>query len=206
VELDHVLVAVADLSAAARAFEARYGLWSIEGGRHPAWGTGNRIVPLGDSYIELVSVLDEEKARNSVFGRWVAAGMSGGARPIGWAVRTGDLDSIAERLALPVQDGERKTSTGALIQWRSAGVEQAAAEPALPFFIEWAAGTKLPGTAPVTHPAGQARIAGLILDGDATRLRNWLGDHQLPVVVRPGTRVVARIVVAAGAGEIVIGA
>jgi hypothetical protein len=34
-ELDHVLLAVADLDAAAREIEARYGLTSVEGGRHP---------------------------------------------------------------------------------------------------------------------------------------------------------------------------
>ena len=55
-ELDHVLIAVADLAAAAREIEARHGLASIDGGRHPAWGTANRIVPLGDSYLELVAL------------------------------------------------------------------------------------------------------------------------------------------------------
>src|SRR5581483_1601628 len=48
-ELDHVLVAVVDLAKAARELEARYGLSSIEGGRHAGWGTANRIVPLGNS-------------------------------------------------------------------------------------------------------------------------------------------------------------
>jgi len=47
VELDHVLIAVTDLESAAEAFDERFGLASVEGGRHPAWGTANRIVPLG---------------------------------------------------------------------------------------------------------------------------------------------------------------
>jgi hypothetical protein len=50
-ELDHVLIAVSDLAAAAREIEVRYGLVSIEGGRHPGWGTANRIVPLGETYL-----------------------------------------------------------------------------------------------------------------------------------------------------------
>ena len=45
-ELDHVLIAVAELEAAAREIEGRYGLTSVEGGRHAGWGTANRIVPL----------------------------------------------------------------------------------------------------------------------------------------------------------------
>jgi hypothetical protein len=48
-ELDHVLIAVADLAEAARKIEARHGLASINGGRHPDWGTANRIVPLGET-------------------------------------------------------------------------------------------------------------------------------------------------------------
>lgn len=72
--LDHVLVAVPDLNAAGREIEVRHGLSSIEGGRHPAWGTANRIVPLGDSYLELVAVVDAAMAAESVFGRWVMSG------------------------------------------------------------------------------------------------------------------------------------
>jgi hypothetical protein len=58
-ELDHVLIAVIDLDAAASAFAADHGLDSVTGGRHPGWGTANRIVPLGETYLELVAVVDE---------------------------------------------------------------------------------------------------------------------------------------------------
>ena len=76
-ELDHVLIAVADLAAAARELEVRHGLASVEGGRHPGWGTANRIVPLGDTYLELIAVVDEAEAAESPFGRWVAAAQPG---------------------------------------------------------------------------------------------------------------------------------
>ena len=72
IELDHVLVAVADLAKAGQEFVERHGLASIEGGRHPAWGTANRIVPLGDSYLELIAVVDAAKAgpkRRRAMGR-----------------------------------------------------------------------------------------------------------------------------------------
>ena len=62
VELDHVLIAVTELESAGEAFEERFGLASVEGGRHPAWGTANRIVPLGSSYLELVGVVDKAVA------------------------------------------------------------------------------------------------------------------------------------------------
>ena len=85
-----------------------------------------------------------------------------------------------------------------------AGIEQATAEPSLPFFIEWGHGTPLPGRAPVTHRAGAVQIATLRLDGDADRLAAWLGAHRLPVTVRPGTPAVASIVLTGPAGEIVL--
>jgi len=204
-DLDHVLIAVADLAAAAQAIETSYGLASIEGGRHPAWGTANRIVPLGAAYLELVAVADKGKAAQSTFGRWVAARASDDWRLLGWAVRTSRLDDIAQRLDLPVSNGSRAAPGGEQLRWRSAGIDQAAAEPSLPFFIEWHAGTNLPGTTQVRHRAGSARISSLILDADPVRLAAWLGDHELPIVVREGRPAVNGVRISSDAGELVLG-
>ena len=95
-ELDHVLVAVADLATAAREIEEQYGLVLLEGGRHPGWGTANRIVPLGESYVELVAVVDPAEAAESAFGRWVSEAQPQLAQPLGWAVRTHELDHVAK--------------------------------------------------------------------------------------------------------------
>ena len=146
-ELDHALIAVADLAAAAREIEARYGLASIEGGRHPGWGTANRIVPLGDTYLELVAVVDEGETAKSDFGRWVAGAGADLLRPLGWAVRTRTLDDVAGRLGLTTLEGSRASPDGRVLRWRTAGIERAAAEPSLPFFIEWGPGTQFPGRA-----------------------------------------------------------
>src|SRR6266545_7294966 len=165
-ELDHVLIAVADLAAAAREIEARHGLASIEGGRHPGWGTANRIVQLGEAYLELVTVVDVTEAAQSPFGRWVAGAHPRLAKLLGWAVRTNKLDDVARRLGLTLRAGSRATRDGQLLRWRLAGIEQAAAEPSLPFFIEWGHGTPLPGRAPAAHAAGAVQIAELQLNGD----------------------------------------
>lgn len=204
-ELDHVLVAVHDLVAAAREIEERHGLVSIEGGSHPGWGTMNRIVPLGDAYLELVAVVDQDEAAQSPFGSWVAAATSTAADLLGWAVRTGDLEQIARRLKLTVSAGSRPGRNGQVVRWRLAGVEQAAVEPCLPFFIEWAPGTRLPGRAPVAHPAGEAHLAQLHLDGDRRRLTSWLGAHDLPITVRKGAPALASVVITASARVITLG-
>src|SRR6185436_11308739 len=95
VELDHVLIAVTDLEAAARDFESRHGLASVDGGRHRDFGTANRIIPLGSTYLELVAVVDPGAAAASSFGWWVDRGATDEGRLIGWAVRTTALDEIA---------------------------------------------------------------------------------------------------------------
>jgi len=179
IELDHVLVAVDDLAAGAQTFEERFRLGSYEGGRHPGWGTANRVVPLAGAYIELVAVVDEAEARRSEFGSWVLSRRG----PLGWAVR-GDIETIAQRLGLAVSEGSRQTADGRTLRWRFAGVERAIAAPCFPFFIEWAPGTTLPGD------GGTARLTRLDLRGDEQRLANWLGEHDVPIAVTPGAPAV----------------
>jgi hypothetical protein len=193
-QLDHVVVAVSHLATAATDFEHRYGLQSVEGGRHPGWGTANRIVPLGDAYLELVAVVDASEAAVSSFGRVVAAALAGrDERLLGWAVRTDELDAIAGRLRLDVQAKSRARTDGSELCWRLAGVEQAFAEPCLPFFIEWADDAELPGR---SAPAAGA-LEWLELEGDPERLAGWLGEHSLPVSVTGGSPAVRRVVVEA---------
>jgi Glyoxalase-like domain len=195
---------VADLTAAGRQLEARHGLASIEGGRHPGWGTGNRIVPLGEAYLELVAVVDEAEAARSPFGSWVVQASPSPAKPLGWAVRTGELDAVARRLDLVVDAGSRVTRGGRVLRWRLAGIEQAAAEPFLPFFIEWEHGTPFPGRTPVTHRATGVEITKLQLTGDADRLGAWLGAHDLPIAVTPGSPALRSITLTGAAGETVL--
>jgi len=195
VELDHVLIAVSDLQVASRALEQSHGLASVEGGRHAGWGTANRIVPLGDAYIELITVVDDAEARGSAFGRWVAAGVeSRPGRPLGWVARTDRLDEVAQRLGMTPHAGARPAGDGRVLRWRLAGVEEAAAEPALPFFVEWGEGTPLPGSAEIEHPAGRVRMERLELSGDVGRVRAWLSTEDMPIGVTKGPPAVKGIV------------
>jgi hypothetical protein len=171
IELDHVLIAGRDERG-------------VEGGRHPAWGTANRILPLDGCYLEFIEVVDEERAAKSRVGQWVAAAPKG--RPFGWAVRTDSIETVAERLGIEVADGAR----GAL-RWRMGGVAEAAAEPYLPFYIQWGEGSAHPGS-------GSGGVEMLELSGDPERLAEWLGPHQLPISVRPGTPAVKQVVLSTG--------
>jgi glyoxalase-like protein len=205
VEIDHVLIAVADLAVAAQEMEEHYGLASLQGGRHPGWGTAHRIVPLGETYLELVAVVDLAEAKQSVFGRWVAKGASLPGQPIGWAVRPDDIDDVGRRLGLRVRAGSRVTPNGDRLEWQSAGMDEAAAEGSLPFFIKWRSGTPFPGHAFVNHPRGTPAITGILIHGSANHLADWLNGHTLPVIVRPGDSKVAGIVLSRADGEIILG-
>jgi hypothetical protein len=200
VELDHVLIAVTDLDAAARHFESRHGLPSTDGGRHPDFGTANRIIPLGSNYLELVAVVDPGAAAASSFGWWVDRGATDEGRLIGWAVRTSALDAIADRIELPIRSGSRLTPSGSELRWRSAGIDEAIAEPCLPFFIEWAEGVPYPGAV----DAPRASIARLVLEGNPDRVAGWLGDHTLPIRVHDGTAALAVVVLSTSSGEVIL--
>ena len=201
-----MLISVTELDAAARELEARHGLSSVEGGRHAGWGAANRIVPLGDTYLELIAVVEEDEGARSVFGRWIADGLrSGPGRPLGWVARTDRLDEVADRLGRVVSSGSRPARDGRVLRWRLAGAEEAAAEPAFPFFVEWGEGTPLPGRTPVAHPAGEVRLTGLRLSGDPERVEHWLGaDSSLPIAVTPGPPAVTGVVLETSEGELVL--
>jgi hypothetical protein len=191
--VDHVLLAVPDLAEAAVVLDERYGLTSAEGGHHPRWGTANRIIPVGTAYLELIAVVDPERARGSAIGRWVTNARDGIVQPLGWAVRTIAIDDVALRLDLDIESGSRATPDGRVLRWRLAGVERAAADPALPFFIEWGSGTPHPSQLAVTHRAGSVEFGRVELRGDGDRLAAWLGDHHLPVLIEAGPSSVTRI-------------
>ena len=202
--VDHVVLAVEDLAAGARLLQDRCGLASVEGGHHPDWGTANRIVPLGDAFLELVAVVDDDRARRNPFGRWVAGPHPAPVQPLGWAVRTAALDEVARRLGLAASAGSRTRPDGSVVRWRLAGVEQAVAEPSLPFFLEWGDGTHHPGRTPAVHGAGAVVITRLHVDGDARRLASWLGGRTLPVSVRPGTPALTGITLAGPGVELTV--
>jgi hypothetical protein len=181
--VDHVVIGVRDLDAAAATLATTYGLVTVEGGRHPGWGTANRLVPLGPAYLELVTVVDEAEAAASDFGRWVLAMLDGRAA-MGWAARTGYIDAWAARFGVEVAEGSRLSSDGTTLRWRIAGVSRAAADPPLPFLISWGAGTPLPGTRPVEHAVGAVRLHALHLAGDLTGVTAVLG--RAPEATQPG--------------------
>jgi hypothetical protein len=123
---------------------------------------------------------------------------------MGWVVRTDDIDAVCARLGLEATEGSRTTPDGRTLRWRTAGIDEAAREPTLPFFIEWAVGVEHPGAARADHRVDAPRLAGIALSGDADRLKRWLGGASLPVAIAPGPTGVRSVVIVHGGGEIVL--
>jgi hypothetical protein len=201
IEIDHIVLGVADLDVAADVLLDHHGLVALPGGRHAAWGTANRVVPLGSTYLELVAVVDPVAAAGSAFGSWVAD-MAAGRSGWGWAVRTQDMDATAARLGLEIVPGSRVTPTGAELRWRLAGVPTAGSDRTLPFFISWGEGTPLPGAARADHRVRDAHLESITVETVADRLTQWLGTGDLPVDVVPGDRGVVAIDIGTGTGAI----
>ena len=169
---------------------------SIEGGRHQGHGTANRLVPLGENYIELLAVVAPEEAKTSVLGTWA---LNGAAVPGVAAVclRTDDFDVVCGRLGLQPTPMSRVTPDGVVLDWRLAGMSQAFAHR-LPFFIQWDIAEDLhPGRIDVEHPAGEVRLERVTMRGDAThiaRLRQWAPDPEDVSYAQGETGVAYRLV------------
>lgn len=181
--VDHVVYGVADLDAAARRFEEEYGLPSIEGGEHAGFGTHNRLIGLGDSYIELLA------------GPPVDALLDGGGdRWLGWMIRTDDIDAEAARVGVGVMAMSRTRPDGVELRWRLAGWGFTGL---LPVFIQWDT---------PWQPGGDARLAWLDVSISPTALHDWVGDaDDLPVRTTEGAAGLHAVGIhLPGGGDIVI--
>lgn len=173
--MDHLVICFPSLDAGVRYADAK-GLASVPGGRHTGHGTANRIVPLGDSYLELVAVVDGDEAQGSAFGSWVATNARGEIGVDAVCLGTDDLDSVCDRLGLVATPMSRTRPDGVELSWRLAGLEEALRD-GVPFFIEWGVtDEELPGRTPIDHRVGPASVEQVIMRGDVERLNRWIGE------------------------------
>ncbi|MGI8595216.1 MAG: VOC family protein [Solirubrobacteraceae bacterium] len=206
--VDHVIYGTRDIDAAAGRLWEEHGLASVVGGRHRAWGTENRIVPLGDAYLELMTVFDAELAARTQLGRFVAQRIARGDGFLGWMAAGEGFEERAAALGVEPMSFGRQRPDGSEVRWRLAGLETMITQPPLPGLLAWDDPDAFPGHTPVEHPGVTPRgFAWLELAGDEQRLRDWIGeDAGLPLRVLegdpPGVRAAA--IALDDGGEIVI--
>jgi len=180
--IDHLVIAVTDPDTAVESIAHRLGVESGGGGRHEGLGTRNRLLWLGDTYLEFITVIDHELAAASWVGAptIVALGSGGGLAAI--AIASDDLASDVERLRShgselpdPVT-GERSRPDGRVVRWQLAAARLGPDWP--PFLIEhdpagaeWTA----PDRAERASTGGRLRVAEVAVD-------------DVPLVTRRATR------------------
>jgi len=174
--LDHLVVAVMDPDAAAGELERAVGLRCTGGGRHPAWGTWNRLAWLGDTYVELIGVFDRSLAPNGAVSRIVSEAIDRGhVGLVSYAVASDGLTGDLARLwagGSALEDVEVRSRTrpdDEVVTWRASFPP--AIGPAEPPFViehelvgaEWGAVARAERAA-YDHPLGSgARVTALDL-------------------------------------------
>ena len=202
--IDHVVHAGEDPDATAATLAEKLGLEATGGGRHDALGTFNRLVWLGDSYLELIGVFDRELAARSWLGPAVLAAIERGGGLATWAVAVDDLDRQLTWLPpdagfVGPLDGDRRRDDGRVVRWRLA--HPPALDATTPFLIEhdpegaeWTPEERT-ARAGQRHPVGgRVRLVGVEVASEtapvaAGRLRRFLATS-----AEPAGRGVIRIV------------
>lgn len=196
--IDHLVIAVPDPDAAAAELEAALGLAATGGGRHAA-GTHNRLVFLGDAYLELIGAWDRDLALGHPVGAAVVRALDAGEPGlVAWALATDGVRREVAALraggsaigeAIP---GSRTRPDGTVVAW------QCAFPPLLgpgepPFLIEhelvgpeWGDEARN-ARARFVHPfGGTARLVGLELAVPDPRAIAEAYERTVGVAVAPG--------------------
>ncbi|HYJ59842.1 MAG TPA: VOC family protein [Actinomycetota bacterium] len=203
--IDHVVLAVRDLDEAAERLGREHGLATVPGGVHPGWGTANRVAPLGESYVELLAVVDADVGRGTALGRLLLAASTNGDAWFAVCLADDDIDATAARLGLEVEAGERRRPDGGVLRWRGAGIEDPRRLPGFPFFIAWQGGPgEHPGAATVAQPCGATGVAWVEIAADPVAFDAWTGDAGVPIRLVAGDPGVRRVALATPAGELVL--
>ncbi len=174
--LDHLSFAAGPdgLASTAQRIGGLLGTEFRNGGVHPRFGTRNMVLPLaGDTYLEIVEVLDHPASDKAPFGQAVRARSLLGGGWLGWVVAVDDIAAVETRLGREAATGNRHRPDGVELTWKQIGVNGLIADPQLPFFIEW-------GVAPELHPSHGAdsdfSLISLEIAGDPQRVSHWLGE------------------------------
>ncbi len=193
-ELDHLVVAAADLEEGVARLQTLTGVEATYGGPHPGIGTHNALLSLGAStYLEVIAIdpSQPEPSHPRPFG------LEPGLAPtlVGVAIHPVDPESIEEVVARMVGAGFDPGAVSSMGRVRPDGVEltwrltrskatSAGADLGLPFVIDWGSTETPAASAPV---AGSLRTLS-IRSADARVREVWtaLGVAQVEVVDADG--------------------
>ena len=160
--LDHVILAVRDLSDATRRYATLFSRRPSWRGEHPGQGTANTLFRLHNTYVELLA-----PEGDGALGRLLSSQLDEhGEGPLGLAFATRDVEAVRAELAArgldpgPATAGlGRDADSGLIRRWRTAMLPIARTRGVLVIAIEHGTPDLLPEAAPVG--ALEAVIAGI---------------------------------------------
>jgi hypothetical protein len=187
---DHLAISAQTLEEGVAHVEDRLGVALTGGGKHPAMSTHNRLLSLGDLYLEVIAV--DPAAPPPGRPRWFDLdGFSGAPRVTNWIAAS---DNLAADLALaPEGTGQPMALTRGDYRWRMAVPEDGRLpfDGAFPALIQWDGPLHPAHALPdlglrllrleITHPEAKALRAALHLTDD--RLRIAQGEFAMQAVI-----------------------
>ncbi|UQX86727.1 VOC family protein [Jatrophihabitans telluris] len=174
--LDHLSYAAGPegLASCVQRLGSHLGAGFTDGGLHPRFGTRNFVLALkGGVYLEIVEALDHPAVERAPFGRAVRARSQAGGGWLSWVVGVSDIGVLEDRFGRPAAAGHRVRPDGYDLRWRQIGINDAAQERQLPWFIHW-------DSEKVHHPAsagGTVNLERLDIAGDREFVTGFLGEE-----------------------------
>jgi catechol 2,3-dioxygenase-like lactoylglutathione lyase family enzyme len=177
--LDHVMVVVADLPAAAARTAALFGRPASWRGSHPDYGTANALFRLDNTYLELIAPARDESFGAVLRERLAAEGegvygLAFGSSDVGETVA--ELRARGVEIADPAPGSGCDERTGAVRRWRNAFLSPAASRGLLVFVIQH---DSPPDSLPLTKPECDAAAAVHALDHVVVASRHLDGTRAL---------------------------
>ena len=172
--LDHLSYAVGPegLASCVQRLGARLGAAFTDGGIHPSFGTRNFVLALsGGCYLEVVGVLDHPAVDRAPFGRAVRDRGASGGGWLAWVIAVDDIAQVEQRLHRTAAAGHRRRPDGVDLRWAQIGVNDVAADPQLPFFVQWHS----PAGEHPSFGGSPVRLRQLEIAGDERTVDDYLG-------------------------------
>jgi catechol 2,3-dioxygenase-like lactoylglutathione lyase family enzyme len=181
--INHVEIFVRNLDQVMKTWKNALGFEVTYGGRHSVGITHNALVRFGLDYIELLGVVDWDKAMEHPMAVQASVDMveKKGVLATSFACVTGDLEVLVERIKTKggfIKDPvsmERTRPDGKILAWSMAFANESFFKrDIVPFFLEWETPDQIRSgwDPPGKHPNTAARFLGISLavkDLDAGR-------------------------------------
>lgn len=135
--IDHIIIGVHDLEKAATQYSQKLGLAVSGGGIHPTGGTANRIIVIGDTYLELIAIYDPAEAQQSMLDR-----LAVNEGYLNFVLASNDIEADSKAMSnrgIPIlgpDPGSLRATDGRTRSWSRTNIERPDLAQRYPFIIQ----------------------------------------------------------------------